>query len=132
MRHDHRIDESNSRREPRCDERGNTCEHVCREKQCPERPGIDAEPQVKPVRGKTLDYEATAERIEREQSRQLQHDTMRSVDAREPREHRSIADLPVRRACFHRRGGGAEHQGERDAEERVQDDDGAIAVDGRP
>src|SRR5947209_12039071 len=91
-----------------------------------------AKPEVKPVRGKTLDYEATAERIEREQSRQLQHDTMRSVDAREPREHRSIGDLPVGRAGFHRRGGGAEHQGERDAEERVQDDDGAIAVDGRP
>ena len=46
--------------------------------------GIDAEPQVEPVRGEALDDEAAAERVEREERRQLQHDVARSAESREP------------------------------------------------
>ena len=55
-----------------------------RREQHAQRSGVEAEPQMEPVRGEALDDEAAAERVQREERGQLPHGVARTVDAGEP------------------------------------------------
>jgi hypothetical protein len=56
-----------------------SCENVRSEKDGAERAGIDPEAQVEPVRRKALHDETAAERVQREERRQLENDVARSI-----------------------------------------------------
>ena len=58
-------------------------EDVRPEEDAAQRRRAHAEAQVEPVRGEALDDEAAAERIQREQAGQLQHDAARSPDPKQ-------------------------------------------------
>ena len=96
-----------------------------------QHPGLDAELQVEPVGHEALRDEATRERVEGEQRRQLQHHAPRAAQSED------LADAVVAGSFAWRRlDRGAEPrepEGKGDADDGVADHDRAVGIDrGRP